>query len=149
MHRIATFIACAAMLCTGAACTRKAQMGESPAVGSEKSAISNEQIKRHAFLQCMYEQNYFPKRLVDKGQKILLALCERIETEKPADEASLYGMTHAATNEFNELAEEFLDADSEIETGARECIASDFEFIAKTYGFVNADAEELIATRDW
>ncbi|MFC4310357.1 DUF5713 family protein [Steroidobacter flavus] len=124
-------------------------MSESPVAGSEKTVISNEQIKSHAFLQCMYDDEYFPKHLVDKGKKILLGLCERIEKEKPADEAALYSLTHSATNEFNDLAEEFFEADSEIETAARECIASDFEFVAKAYGFVNADIEELIATRDW
>jgi len=149
MHRITTIIACASMLCTSAACSRESQISESPANGSEKTVISNEQINGHAFLQCMYDDQYFPKKLVDKGKQILLGLCERIEREKPADEASLYTLTHAATNQFNDLAEEFLEADSEIETGARECIASDFEFVAKAYGFVNADTEELIATRDW
>ena len=38
---------------------------------------------------------------------------------------------------------------SEIETAARDCIAVDFEFISKSYGFIEADVEELIATRDW
>ncbi len=110
---------------------------------------SNEQVRNHAFLQCMYEDSYFPKHLVDKGQRILLALCERIEKEKPKDETALYVLTHAATEEFNALAEEFFEANSEIETAARECIAADFKFIATAYGFSNADSEELIATRDW
>ena len=35
-----------------------------------------------------------------------------------------------------------------VETGAREAIGGDFDFIAKTYGY-NADIEELIATRNW
>jgi hypothetical protein len=116
---------------------------------SDSVTLSNEQIGRHAFLQCMYEDEYFPKNLVDKGKQILLRLSARIEKEKPADEAALYALTHAATNEFNHLAEEFFDADSEIETAAAECIALDFDFIAKAYGFENADLEELIATRDW
>jgi hypothetical protein len=67
----------------------------------------------------------------------------------PADEAALYELTHAATEQFNDLAEQFYDANSEIETVAAECIALDFEFIARAYGFENADLEELIATRDW
>ena len=43
---------------------------------------------------------------------------------------------------------EFFENNSEIETGARECLAMDFEFVAKTYGY-DADIEELIATREW
>jgi hypothetical protein len=60
----------------------------------------------------------------------------------------LYALTHAATEEFNALAEEFEENDSELETAAREAIAEDFEWIAKAYGF-DADIEELIAPRDW
>lgn len=140
MHR--TIIAWAtslAALAAVAGCTRE--------TGRDEPA--NEQIKSHAFLQCMYEDEYFPKHLVDKGKRILVRLCERIEKEKPADETALYVLTHAATNDFNDLAEEFVEADSEIETAARECIASDFDFIAKAYGFANADVEKLVGTRDW
>ena len=51
-------------------------------------------------------------------------------------------------DKFNDLQEDFEEADSEIETGAREAIAEDFAFVAKAYGF-EADREELIATREW
>ncbi len=111
--------------------------------------ITNEQLKTHAFLQGMTRDPYFPAHLVDKGKKILERLCEEIERQRPQDEAALYVLTHAATEEFNTLAEEFADNDSEIETAARDCIATDFEFIAKAYGFGEADIEELVATRDW
>ena len=47
----------------------------------------------------------------------------------------------------NELAEEFYESDSEIETAARECIAGDFAFIAEANGFADADLEELVATQ--
>ena len=100
------------------------------------------------FLRAMYADRYFPALLVDKGKQILIALCEKIEAESPSDLDALYRLTHAATHEFNRLAVEFEEHDSEIETAAREAIAEDFQVIAKTYGFV-ADAEELIAPRDW
>jgi len=131
-----------AILCGVTACTRDAPIGG-------PISISNEQVEAHAFLQCMDSEEFFPKNLVDKGRQILLRLSERIEREMPADEAALYTLTHAATRQFNDLAEEFYNANSEIETSAAECIALDFEFIAKAYGFENADLEELIATRDW
>lgn len=110
---------------------------------------ANEHIKARAFLQEMYDDDYFPKHLVEKGRQILLRLCERIELEKPADEAALYKLAHAATEEFNDLGEEFDDSGSELETAAREAIGEEFWFIAKTYGFENADVEELIAPREW
>ena len=129
-------------LCIATACTRDAPVGDA-------GAIANEQIQAHEFLQCMNDDEFFPRNLVDEGRQILLRLSARIEREKPADEAALYALTHASTRQFNDLAEEFSNADSEIETDAAECIASEFEFIAGAYGFENADPEELIATRSW
>lgn len=148
-----TIIACATslvVLCATAGCAPETATRETARPESEQQMpIANEQIKNHAFLKCMTGDESFPQHLVDKGKQILLRLGERIEKEKPADEAALYVLTHAATDEFNDLAEEFQRADSDIETTARECIAEDFEFIATAYGFPNADIEELIATRDW
>lgn len=110
--------------------------------------ITNEQLKDYPFLELMYDDEYFPNALVDKGKAILVRLCEAIEAQKPSDEASLLRLTHAATEEFNVLQDEFIEQESEIETGAREAIGEDFDFIAKAYGF-NTDVEDLIATRDW
>jgi hypothetical protein len=110
--------------------------------------ITNDQLKSYPFLQEMYEDEYFPRFLVDKGKAILVRLCEAIEARKPADNDSLLQLTHAATNEFNALADEFLENDSELETAARGAIGSDFAFIVKTYGF-DIDVEDVIATRDW
>ncbi|WP_460948475.1 DUF5713 family protein [Spirosoma daeguense] len=61
----------------------------------------------------------------------------------------LYRLTHSSTDKFNDLQEDFYEANSEIETVARDCMATDFNFIAATYGFVDADIKELAATRDW
>ncbi|MEV4382602.1 DUF5713 family protein [Streptosporangium sp. NPDC049644] len=109
----------------------------------------NQQVANHVFLKEMYEDEYYPDHVVDKGRAILLGLCERIEAERPSDLTALYLLTEAATEEFNELEAEFEAAGSEIETVAREVIAEDFWFVASAYGFAEADAEELIATREW
>ena len=110
--------------------------------------IENKEILAHAFLRDMKDDDYFPAAQVEKGQQILLNLCEAIEVQKPASLDSLYVLTHAATEEFNRLGEELEEHGSELETAARENIGADFEFIAKAYGF-EADVEELIAIRDW
>ena len=110
---------------------------------------TNPSISDYEFLAGMYRDGYFPDFLVDKGKAILIDLCEKIESESPADLAGLYALTHSATEAFNDLQQEFWDNDSEIETAARDCIGMDFEHIAKAYGFEDADGEELIATRDW
>ncbi|MGW0769029.1 DUF5713 family protein [Streptomyces sp. NPDC002676] len=103
----------------------------------------------HPFLEVLYEDAYFPDRVLDKGRAILLALCERIEADLPADLPALYRLTQAATEEFNALEAEFEAAGSEIETVAREEMGGDFRFVARAYGFEDADTEELIATREW
>jgi hypothetical protein len=97
----------------------------------------------------MYDDDYFPDHVVDKGKAILLRLCERIEAERPADLAALYALTNAATEEFNALEADFEAADSELETVARELIGEEFWFVASAYGFPEADAEMLIAAREW
>ncbi|MDH6222678.1 DUF5713 family protein [Streptomyces pseudovenezuelae] len=111
--------------------------------------ISNQQAATHPFLKALYRDDYYPDHVVDRGRDVLLRLCERIEAERPADLDALYVLTQAATEEFNDLQAAFEEADSDIETVAREEIAEDFWFVAETYGFETADAEELIATRDW
>jgi alpha-mannosidase len=111
--------------------------------------ISNPRAAGHAFLDGLYRDGYFPDHVVDKGRAILLALCARIEAERPVDLAALYRLTQAATEEFNALEAEFEAAGSEIETVAREEIGGDFRFVARAYGFEDADVEELIATREW
>ena len=112
-------------------------------------AITNQHVAAHPFLRQLYADAYYPDHVVDKGKAILLRLCERIESEQPSDLTSLYVLTHAATEEFNQLEAEFDAAGSEIETVARDEIGGDFWFVASAYGFTAADSEELIGTRDW
>lgn len=111
--------------------------------------ITNAQVVGHTFLSGMLDDDYYPDHLVAKGQAILRRLCALVEADRPADLAALYVLTHAATDRFNELAYEFADAGSDIETVAREVIAEDVFFVAESYGFKDADMEELVATRDW
>ncbi len=110
--------------------------------------IANVELRAHSFLRGMYSDDYFPDVCVDRVKEVLIALCESIEREKPEELEGLYRLTHAATEQINDLEDDFAEHDSEIETGAREAIAEDFARIAKAYGF-DADGEELIATRDW
>ena len=76
-------------------------------------------------------------------------VCQRIEQEQPDNLDALYAITHEATEQLNELQDEFDENDSEIETVARDCFGETMEFIAQAYGFDDADGEELIAPRDW
>ncbi|UOQ51281.1 DUF5713 family protein [Hymenobacter cellulosivorans] len=117
-------------------------------MAQQQAALQNEAVRQYSFLAEMSADSYFPNHLVDKGKAILVELCFHIEQQYPQDLEALYKLTHTATDQFNDLQEEFWEADSEIETAARDCIARDFKFVATAYGF-EADLEELIATRDW
>jgi hypothetical protein len=110
--------------------------------------ITNPQILAYSFLEDMYSDEYFPPFLVDKIKAILLTLCEEIESKKPTDLPGLYELTHAAVEKINLLEDEFLENESELETGAREAMSLDFDFIATAYGF-DADPEDLIENREW
>ncbi|MFJ8091166.1 DUF5713 family protein [Streptomyces griseofuscus] len=106
-------------------------------------------MKEHTFLAALYGDAYYPDHALDKARAILLALCARIEAERPADLPALYRLTHAASEEFNALEDQFEAAGSEIETVARDEVGGEFRYIARAYGFGEADVEELIAPREW
>ncbi len=114
----------------------------------DQTDLMNPKIQGFQFLDCMYKNFYFPEFLVDKCKNVLINLCKNIEKKKPENLNQLYKLTHKATERINDLQDEFFQHDSEIETGARECLGANFEFISNAYGF-NADVEELIASRDW
>ena len=115
----------------------------------EQSKLKLVKMQTYPFLKDMYGDSYFPKRVVDQGKAILVALCFEIEKRAPNDLDELYALTHAATDKFNELQDAFDEAGSELETAAREAICLDFDAIAKAYGFGDADVEELTGTRDF
>ena len=97
----------------------------------------------------MYRDGYFPNGLVDRVRDVLLDCCREIEAERPADLPALCAITDRATGRINDLQDDFEDAGSEIETAAREEICAAFGLIAETYGFPDADPEDLAGDRDW
>ena len=74
--------------------------------------------------------------LSDQLKQTLLDLCQQIEAQKPQNLDALYIFTHVATEHINILQDAFDEAESEIETVARESIGSDIYFIAQSYGLV-------------
>lgn len=111
--------------------------------------IQNGELADYEFLREMFADGYFPNALVEKGKVLLVGLCEQIEAREPSDVAEVLALTHAVTEAFNALQEEFWDAGSEIETAAREAIAGDIAHILGVYGWAEIDIEEAIAPRDW
>jgi len=111
--------------------------------------ITNPTILEHRLLAEMFDSSYYPDSVVKQGEDILLALCAQIEATSPRDLDALYVLTHAATERFNDLSAAFDEQDSDIDTVARECISVDMLFIAQTYGFADADIDDLTSPRDW
>ena len=109
--------------------------------------MKNAYLSTYVFLKHMRRD--FPMPLVLKGVNVLRDLCTQIENQQPRDLAALYVLTHAATEKFNDLADEFYRAGRTVDTIAREIICDDFWVIANTYGFTDADPEELVAPRHW
>ncbi len=116
---------------------------------TSQDSLMNSTLKSYSLLKCMYDDGYFPDFLVDKVKAVLIQLCADIESSQPKNLDELYKLTHSATEKINDLETEFLQSNSELETVARECIAENFEVIAHTYGFKDADIEALIAPRNW
>ncbi|ETW04486.1 hypothetical protein, variant [Aphanomyces invadans] len=96
----------------------------------------------------MARDAYFPQDLVLQGKQLLERLCDDIEQAQPLTPARLLELTHATTEEFNQLEEAFEARGSMLETVARDAIGSDIGFIAAAYGF-DVDVEELISNREW
>ena len=114
-----------------------------------QAKLRNAEAREHRFLEDMFADSYFPRHLVEQGVGILIGLCAQLEAGKPTSPAAVYALTHAATEAFNDLQEAFFEADSELETAAREAIAGDVGFILGCYGHGGLDVEEAISPRDW
>lgn len=99
------------------------------------------------YLKKMYEDKFFPPFLVDKVRdtiKELVAFIEQGGHSKDEVQDELDNMVA----KINDLQEEFYSNNSEIETAARESIASTVEEIL-IYFDVYIDIEEALRDRDW
>ena len=99
------------------------------------------------YLKEMYQDGYFPNFLVDKVKELIKNIVLFIEEgnhSKEEIQASFDRMTVG----INNLAEEFEENGSEIETGARESIGETVDNILN-YFDIDIDVEEAIRERDW
>jgi hypothetical protein len=99
------------------------------------------------FLPDMYQADYFPNSEVDKVkaaiQKVVTYL-EKGETSTKKIQKKLDSMTYT----INELQDDFVDHNSDIETGARESIAETVERVLMHFN-IDIDIEEAIRVREW
>ncbi len=99
------------------------------------------------YLKDMYHDEYFPGALVDKVRdliKELVAFLENGEHSKGEIQSELDKIVIG----INNLQVEFEKNDSEIETVARDSIATTIEEILK-YFEVDIELEEAIREREW
>ncbi|MGF1465650.1 MAG: DUF5713 family protein [Sandaracinaceae bacterium] len=113
------------------------------------ATLESPTLRAHRFLGSMVDDPYFPNALVARCRAVLVDLCGDIEAQRPAAEADLFALTHAAVERLNALEPAFEEQGSELETGAREAFATDFRAILDAYGFVDVELERAIANRDW
>ena len=104
-------------------------------------------IEKHILLEEMYEDHYYPKFLVDKLKIIMLETIEYLLSGKH-DKDEVQEKLDEMTIKINNLQEDFYENDSEIETVARECIATDVQYILD-YFSLDIDVEEALRERDW
>lgn len=101
----------------------------------------------YQFLKGMYNDGYFPDFLVDKIREELEKVVAFLETEV-TDLALIQEKFDTMTLAINDLQEEFVENESEIETAARDCIATDVIEILK-YFEIDLDVDDAIGERDW
>ncbi|OAM29186.1 MULTISPECIES: DUF5713 family protein [Eikenella] len=110
-----------------------------------RHSLQNPELANYTFLQDLYNDNTFPFEFTQRGEEILANTCRQIEANPPSDVESLYLITQAATERFNNLRDEF-----DIEGGdtLRDALANDLAYIAQCYGIYDTDTERLTATQD-
>ncbi|MDR2051537.1 MAG: DUF5713 family protein [Deltaproteobacteria bacterium] len=100
-----------------------------------------------AFLPEMYADAYFPDFLVDKLRDLLLEIVRFIE-EGGHTAQELQVVLDCVIQKTNELAEEFEENGSGVETAARDSIGGTVENILR-YFDADMDIETAIRMREW
>lgn len=95
----------------------------------------------------MYNDDYYPKFLVDKVKVLIEPVVAYLE-DGDRDMAKIQDLFDVMTLGINDLEDEFDENDSEIETVARESIGQTVSDIIQCFG-LNLDTEEAIREREW
>lgn len=103
--------------------------------------------KNYILLKDMVNDSCYPKHLVAKIVERFQKLIEFLETgERTTDEVQK--KLDTLVRYINSMEEKFENADSEIETVARDSIGTTVEYILKWFN-VDIDTEEAIREREW
>jgi biotin operon repressor len=99
------------------------------------------------YLKDMYQDQYFPSSCVNKLRDLIKELVTYLENEQHSNDEIQSELDRVVIN-INNLQEEFEQNGSEIETVARESIATTIQEVLK-YFDVDIEIEEAIRERDW
>jgi 5-bromo-4-chloroindolyl phosphate hydrolysis protein len=99
------------------------------------------------YLPDMYADSYFPTSEVDKVKAAIQKVVVFLE-KGSASTKKIQKKLDDMTLTINELQNDFVDHDSELETGARESIAETVERILAHFN-VDIDIEDALGARDW
>ncbi|MBG9987795.1 hypothetical protein HZY88_02230 [Aerococcaceae bacterium DSM 111176] len=103
--------------------------------------------QEHELLEDMYRDDYYPKFLVDKIRSLIenvIVYLEQSETDLVKIQEKFDEMTLG----INDLAAEFDENDSDLETNARESIGESVRHILNWFD-IDIDIEEAIREREW
>ena len=106
-----------------------------------------EKFDEKLYLVDMYEDEYYPKFLVDKIKILIMGGVQLLESGEK-DIEKIQKKFDELTIGINKLEEEFDENDSEIETVARESIGQTLRDIIEHFN-LNIDDETLMRERDW
>lgn len=101
----------------------------------------------YEFLADMYEDTYFPKKLTDKVKNHIKQAVAVLE-QGQKDLAKVQKIFDKMTLAINKLMPEFEAAGSELETAARDCIATDVMYILDWFE-LELDVEDALRERDF
>lgn len=101
----------------------------------------------YELLADMYADSYYPKKLTDKVKNHIKQAISALE-QGQKDPAKVQKIFDKMTAAINRLEEEFEDAGSELETSARDCIATDVMYILDWFE-LELDVEEALREREW
>lgn len=101
----------------------------------------------YQLLADMYRDDYFPPHLVDKVKAELVKVIEFLQTGVTNLEL-IQAKLDEVVCAINDLQEEFDAQDSEIETVARDDIATSVIYILDWFN-IELDIEEALRERDW
>lgn len=101
--------------------------------------------ENYVLLEDMVNDDYYPKFLVDKVKDLIIPVIERLESGEK-DEAVIQESLDTMTLAINDLQEEFYEHDSELETMARDSIATTIGDILEYFN-IDIDLETALGRK--